>query len=261
MLVDEPSKVSVGEDALKDTRIIDEQDGACSAGFSCKLESVAEASGLVDHWEVVANSKAKDFGDGSKPSPEHASGVACLKSIGVEVGAASGGKGEGIADGEHRRCRSGRREVERARFGDYSNGEMDCCEATEAARGRRADADELDAVCFENRSEGNDFLGFAGVRKKHRDVTASKASEVTMNRFGGMKEMGGAAEAREGRTDLAPDETRLAEAGDDDVAVARFDEVDRRFPLLIVGGDGSLGDAKNGVRFCGQDLADEGWLC
>ena len=64
------------------------------------------------------------------------------------------------------------------------------------------------------------------------DMGPCPTSEVAVDRFGRVDEGARLAEAREGCGDLAPDEPRLAHAGDHRMTGARFEQIQRLGPVL-----------------------------
>ena len=80
--------------------------------------------------------------------------------------------------------------------------------------------DELHAHALDDRQDGKNFRGLAGVGNGEHDVGGGDHAKVAVRGLARVHEEGGGAGAGEGGGDLAADVAALAHAGDDDAPLA-----------------------------------------
>ena len=83
------------------------------------------------------------------------------------------------------------------------------------------DRDNRDAHLLEMIDHRLELGGLAALRDQDRDVAVRGHPKVAVDRLGQVQECCGCPRRREGRRDLAPHMTRLAEAAHDQLAFAR----------------------------------------
>ena len=95
--------------------------------------------------------------------------------------------------------------------------------------------------------------GLAALRDEDRDVALRRHSKIAVDRLGEVEEGRGRAGRGEGRRDLAADMARLAEAADDQLALAVEDQADRSLERVAE----AVGERIERSRLVVQDLAPE----
>src|SRR5581483_8028098 len=125
-----------------------------------------------------------------------------------------------------RRRAGGRREAERARLLRHADVERDVGGARERRiRGTR-ERDQRDREAARDGEQAEDLLALAAVRDGDQHVAADERPDVAVVAFGGVEEEGRGPRRREGRGDLPADDPRLADAGHDDLAAGREQQVE-----------------------------------
>ena len=79
---------------------------------------------------------------------------------------------------------------------------------------------ERHVEALQQRQDGQQLLGLAGIGQRDHDVARGDHADVAVARLRRVQEERRAARAREGRRDLVADVPGLAHAGDDDAAFA-----------------------------------------
>ncbi len=130
-----------------------------------------------------------------------------MEGVGIEVSTTRCGQGEGIAHCQHGRRACGGCELQRARLGHVAEGQVGLAKPPEGAVSITADPDARHFVGPKNRGECDDLFGLAAVGEKECDVSTANPSQITMDRFGWMKDVGGPAKARERGRDLRADQS------------------------------------------------------
>jgi len=103
-----------------------------------------------------------------------------------------------------------------------------CRARVDADQGDQPDAQALDVV-----EHADDLLGLTGGGEGDHRVLGMDDADVAVDGFGRVQENGGAADRGQGGRDLAPDQPRLAHAGDHDLAAALEQDVDGVGELLV----------------------------
>ena len=100
-------------------------------------------------------------------------------------------------------------------------------------------------------SKPHDFFGFAALREHQHHVVAMDAAQIAVNRFGRVQEMAPRAGRSERGRQLLPDQSGLADAGDDHAAAAKVERIDRVAKLHVQ----PVGDSRQGLRLELDDFA------
>ena len=181
------------------------------------ISSIASRSGASSATTGMASPRVHQVGDAEERAPAERPG---RMERGVVLGAQAAQleqrHGEGVAHRERRGRARGRRQVHRARLLGHAHVEDDVALAGERRVGIAGEQHDRHAEPLERRQDRQHLVGLARVRQRDHDVAARHHAEVAVHAFGRMEEVGRRAGRGERGGDLAPDEARLAHAGDDD---------------------------------------------
>ena len=161
-----------------------------------------------------------EVSDAGEASADAATGVQVREVFGSPTAAATDFESERVAESEHDRCGGGGSEVEPAGFGGDAGVEKDVAGLGERGRGAAGERNERDGEALERGEQAEEFFGFAAVGEGDDGVARCEHAHVAVDGFRGMEEVRWSAGRTEGCGDLAGDDAALADAGDDDAALA-----------------------------------------
>src|SRR3989441_748221 len=147
--------------------------------------------------------------------------------LGREAALLEQGEGERVADRHGRRRAGGGREPERARLDGDAHVERHVGLVRERRIGVARDRHQGNAEAAGDREQPQHLLALAAVRDGEQDVAPDERADVAVAALAGVQEEGGCAGGGERRGDLAADDARLADAGDDDFAAAGEEQIER----------------------------------
>src|SRR5262249_50618139 len=165
--------------------------------------------------------------DAQEPAPERAAGVEDREVVGREAALLEERHRQRVAEGHRRRRAGGRREAERAGLLGYAHVERDVRRAGERRGGRAAAGGERDAEALREGEQAEDLPGLAAVRRGDQHVAGREYAQIAVTALAAVQEERGGPGAGQRRRDLARHDAGLAHAGDDDLAAARQQHVER----------------------------------
>ena len=182
-------------------------------------QRVAQAGIRTDAWNVVAGMHhIRDVQQ--QPAAERAGRMRTREVLGSEAAGFEQCDRERIA---HRQRSGGagcRRQRQRAGFGGHADVQM---QVGFAGHGRLRSAGHRDhqvALALEHRQQGQDFVGFAGIRQREHHVAVGDHAQIAVTGFARMHVKGRSAGGGEGRGDLARDVAGFAHADADHASLA-----------------------------------------
>src|SRR5688572_24089907 len=134
---------------------------------------------------------------------------------------------EGVAQRERRGGAGGGREVMRARFLSHPRIECDIGMTSERRLRDTGQRNGANAEALEMLQECHELVRLAALREEDRNIVVADDTEIPVYAVDRVQERRGCSRRRERRRDLASDESRLADAGDDHPSCGRRDELDR----------------------------------
>src|SRR2546426_778005 len=169
--------------------------------------------------------------------------------LGREAALLEQGEGERVADRHGRRRAGGGREPERARLDGDAHVERHVGLVRERRIGVARDRHQGNAEAAGDREQPQHLLALAAVRDGEEDVAPDERADVAVAALAGVQEEGGCAGGGERRGDLAADDARLADAGDDDLAAAGEEQIERAREACVE----PVADGGEGVRLDVED--------
>ncbi len=130
-----------------------------------------------------------------------------------------------IAHRQRRRGAGGGGQTQRTGFLGDADVNVDISSLSQCRIGVAGQGDQGHALTLDERQQGQNFVGFAGIGQGHHHVLGSDHAHVAVAGFGGMDKKSRAAGAGQGCSDFAADVAGFAHAKNDNPALAVQHEI------------------------------------
>ncbi len=250
LLAEGAAQVAVGENALHDSRIVNDGGDAEPAARHGQ-HSLGHAGLRRDDGKFFCMHHIAHMCQ--QAAAEHSAGVRTGEILGAEAVCIEQRDGQGVAQ-RQRGGRAGRRgEVERAGFFGDTSVEVGIGLTCQGRVRIAGDGDEAGPLALDERDDEEQLLRLAGIGQRQQQIVAGDHAQVAVAGLGRMHEVGRRAGARHGGGDLAGDMAGFADAADDQAAAAIKDERDGGREVGVE----TVDQAEQGLGFDFEGLAGE----